>query len=51
MFFKTINQNPISWILISILGIGLGVMALIVVVGVMTGFEKELRRKILGNQI
>ncbi|MDA1001241.1 MAG: lipoprotein-releasing ABC transporter permease subunit [bacterium] len=37
-----------TWI--SILGIALGVMTLIVVVGVMSGFERELRTKILGTQ-
>jgi lipoprotein-releasing system permease protein len=36
--------------LISIISIALGVATLIVVVGVMTGFEKELRTKILGTQ-
>ena len=34
--------------LISILGIMVGVMALIIVLSVMTGFEKDLREKILG---
>jgi lipoprotein-releasing system permease protein len=34
--------------LISILGIALGVMALIVVISVMNGFDKELREKIMG---
>ncbi len=35
--------------IISILGIAIGVMALIVVIGVMTGFDKDLRDKIVGN--
>ncbi len=35
--------------LISIMGIALGVMALVVVIAVMSGFEKELKKKILGN--
>ena len=34
---------------ISILGIAIGVMALIVVIGVMTGFDRDLRDKIVGN--
>ena len=34
--------------LISILGIALGVMALIVVISVMNGFDQELREKIVG---
>lgn len=34
---------------ISIMGIAIGVMALIVVIGVMTGFDRDLREKIVGN--
>ncbi len=35
--------------LISVLGIAIGVMALIVVIGVMSGFDKDLHEKIIGN--
>lgn len=35
--------------IISILGIAIGVMALIVVIAVMSGFDKDLREKIVGN--
>jgi len=34
---------------ISIAGVGIGVMALILVLGVMTGFTSDLREKILGT--
>lgn len=35
--------------IISILGVAIGVMALIIVISVMSGFDKELREKIVGN--
>ncbi|MEK6728316.1 MAG: FtsX-like permease family protein [Candidatus Omnitrophota bacterium] len=34
---------------ISILGVAIGVMALIIVIAVMTGFDRDLRDKIIGN--
>jgi lipoprotein-releasing system permease protein len=43
------RNNFISFIsLVSMLGIAIGVMALIVVLSVMNGFERELRARILG---
>ncbi|MDO8926376.1 MAG: lipoprotein-releasing ABC transporter permease subunit [Sideroxyarcus sp.] len=43
------RNHFISFIsLISMMGIGLGVMALIVVLSVMNGFQKEIRARILG---
>ena len=43
------RNHFISFIsLISIIGIGLGVAALITVLSVMNGFEQELRARILG---
>ncbi|HED19634.1 MAG TPA: lipoprotein-releasing system transmembrane subunit LolC, partial [Gammaproteobacteria bacterium] len=43
------RNHFISFIsLISIVGIGLGVAALITVLSVMNGFEQELRTRILG---
>ena len=44
------RQTFISFItLISISGVAIGVMALILVLGVMTGFSDDLREKILGT--
>ncbi len=36
--------------LISVGGVGIGVMALIVVIAVMSGFDRELKRKIVNVQ-
>ena len=34
---------------VSILGVAIGVMALIIVIGVMSGFDRDLRDKIIGT--
>ncbi len=49
--YLTAAKDRFLWIinLISIAGIAIGVMALIVVIGVMTGFDQELRDKIIGT--
>jgi lipoprotein-releasing system permease protein len=49
-FYTRRKEKFISLIsIISILGVAIGVMALIVVIAVMTGFDKDLRDKIVGN--
>ena len=48
--FTARKEKFISLIsLISVLGIAIGVMALIIVIAVMTGFDQDLKAKIIGN--
>ena len=48
--FSCRREKFISLIsLISVFGVAIGVMALIVVIAVMTGFDRDLREKIVGN--
>ncbi|MCX5703474.1 MAG: ABC transporter permease [Candidatus Omnitrophica bacterium] len=50
-YLLTKRKEKFVWLIsiISILGVAIGVMALIVVIGVMTGFDRDLRDKIIGN--
>jgi len=49
LFFKKRNAfiSIVSWI--AVLGIAIGAMTLIVVIGVMTGFDRDLHEKIVGS--
>ncbi len=50
-YLVTKRKEKFIWLIsiISILGVAIGVTALIVVIAVMTGFDRDLRDKIVGN--
>jgi lipoprotein-releasing system permease protein len=50
-YLMTRRKEKFIWLIsgISILGIAIGVMALLVVIAVMTGFDRDLHQKIIGN--
>jgi len=50
-YLATKRKEKFIWLIsfISILGVAIGVAALIIVIAVMTGFDKDLREKIVGN--
>ncbi len=50
-YFRTKRKEKFTFLIsaFSVSGIAIGVMALILVIGVMNGFDKELRDKIIGN--
>lgn len=50
-YLLTKRKEKFIWLIstVSILGVAVGVMALIVVISVMSGFDQELKNKIIGN--